>query len=136
MSVDFMVSIGDSASVSKTISESDVYMFAGLTGDFNPAHVNADYAKNSIFGERIAHGILITGLISAALGMKMPGEGTIYLEQNAKFVLPVKIGDTVKAVVTVSEIINDKKRIVRLSTDAFNQNGDKVVEGYAVVKAP
>lgn len=128
--------IGRRASISKTISESDVYLFAGLTGDFNPAHVNAEKAKGSIFGERIAHGILITGLISAVIGMKLPGEGTIYLEQNAKFLKPVKIGDTVEAYVEIEEIVNQEKGILKLKTYVVNQKNDVVINGYAVVKAP
>ena len=128
--------IGQTASVAKTISESDVYLFAGITGDLNPAHVNDYAAKNGIFGERIVHGILVTGLISAAIGMKLPGEGTIYLEQDARFIKPVKIGDTVTATVEISEIINTDKGILKLATNVTNQNEEVVITGYAVVKAP
>lgn len=128
--------VNDSASISKTISESDVYLFAGLTGDFNSAHVNKEVAERSVFGERIAHGILVTGLISAVLGTKLPGEGTIYMEQNVKFLKPVKIGDTVTAKVEIIDILNEKKGIVKLNTIVENQNKENVIEGYAVVKAP
>lgn len=128
--------ISDSAYMSKTISESDVYLFAGITGDFNSAHVNKEASKNGMFGERIAHGILVTGLISAVIGMKLPGEGTIYLEQDSKFLKPVKIGDTVTAKVCVIEIINEEKRILKLDTIVENQNAEEVIVGYAIVKAP
>lgn len=128
--------VGMKASFSKTISESDVYLFAGITGDFNPAHVNAVAAENTIFGERIVHGILVTGLISTAIGMKLPGEGTIYMEQDSKFLRPVKIGDTLTANVEIIEIINEEKRILKLDTNVQNQRNEKVIEGYAIVKAP
>lgn len=128
--------IGSCASMSKTISESDVYLFAGITGDLNPAHVNEEVAKKSIFGTRIVHGILATGLISAVIGMKLPGEGTIYMEQDAKFLKPIKIGDTVTAKVEIVEIINEAKRVIKLTTNVYNQNNDNVITGYAVVKAP
>lgn len=128
--------IGQTASMSKTISESDIYMFAGLTGDFNPAHVNAVEAQKNIFGERIAHGILVTGLISAVIGMKLPGEGTIYMEQDVRFLKPVMIGDTVTAEATIEEIVNDKKNIFKLKTIVKNQNNELVIDGFAIVKAP
>ena len=98
--------LGDSASHSKTISETDVYLFAGITGDLNPAHVNESVASASRFGGRIAHGILSAGLISAVLAMQLPGPGTIYLGQELKFTKPVRFGDTVTATCTVSEIDN------------------------------
>ena len=128
--------IGQTASMSKTISESDIYMFAGLTGDFNSAHVNAVEAQKNIFGERIAHGILVTGLISAVIGMKLPGEGTIYMEQDVRFLKPVMIGDTVTAEATIEEIVNDKKNIFKLKTIVKNQNNELVIDGFAIVKAP
>lgn len=129
-------SIGSKENFTKTISESDVYLFAGITGDLNPAHINNEWARQSIFGERIVHGIFVTGLISAVIGMKLPGPGSIYMEQDAKFLKPVKIGDTVTAEVEVAEIINETKKILKLNTSVYNQNEELVVEGYAVVKAP
>ena len=120
---------------SKTISESDIYMFAGITGDMNPVHINKE-AGNSFGGERIAHGILVAGFISCVTGMKLPGPGTIYLEQNCKFTKPVKIGDTVTAIVEVLEILNEEKKIIKLRTDVVNQDNDLVITGWAVVKAP
>ena len=105
--------IGDSASMSKTVTETDVYLFAGITGDLNPAHVNEDASSKTMFGGRIAHGILSAGFISAVLAMKLPGPGTIYLGQELKFTKPVRFGDTVTATCTVSEIMAEKN-IVKL----------------------
>ncbi len=125
--------LGDTASFSKTITEYDVYTFAGVTGDFNPVHINEDAAKKSVFGKRIAHGMFTGSLISTVLGTKLPGEGTIYLEQELKFKKPVFINDTITAKVTVSEIINAEKGIYRLTTEVV-RGEDVVSEGYAVVK--
>ena len=126
--------IGDSAEFSKTISESDVYMFAGITGDFNPINVNSEYAKNSIFSNRIVHGMLTSSLISTILGTKMPGEGTIFLEQNVKFKKPVYIGDTVRAEIVLSEVINYEKGIIKFEDKIFNHDKQVVIEGYSIVK--
>lgn len=123
----------DTASFSKTITEHDVYGFAGISGDFNSAHINQIEAEKGPFGKRIAHGMLVGSLISTVLGTKLPGNGTIYLEQNLKFKRPVYIGDTVTATVTVSEIINKEKGIIKLDTIVCNQEGEIVVDGYAVV---
>lgn len=131
-----MYQIGDKAEFTKTISESDVYLFAGITGDLNPIHVNEIEAANSQFGNRLVHGILVTGLISGVIGMKFPGPGTIYMEQQIKFLKPVMIGDTVTAVVELTKVLNEEKRIMELSTEVFNQKKTKVLEGKAVVKAP
>ncbi len=125
--------IGMEAEITKTISESDVYLFAGITGDFNPVHVNEAAAQKSIFGKRVVHGILLTGLFSAAIGMKLPGHGAVYMEQDTKFLKPVYIGDTITAVVKIIEIINKKKRILKLSTIAA-RGQEKIADGYAVVK--
>lgn len=127
------VQVGQTASFAKTISESDVYGFAGLVGDFNSAHLNQVEAEKGIFGGRVAHGMLVGSLISTVLGMKLPGSGTIYLEQNLKFRRPVYFGDTATATVTVAEVIDEAKGIYRMDTDVTNQNGDVVTEGYAVV---
>lgn len=102
--------VGDSASMSKTVAESDVYLFAGITGDQNPAHVNEAASSQTPFGGRIAHGILSAGFISAVLAMKLPGPGTIYLGQELKFTKPVRFGDTVTATCTVSELLPEKDR--------------------------
>jgi len=101
--------------MSKTVTEADIILFAGITGDFNPAHIDEEYAKASMFKGRIAHGMLSAGFISATLAMKLPGAGSIYLSQNMKFKAPVRIGDTVKTTVTITEIKVDKK-IVKLDT--------------------
>ena len=127
--------VGDSASTVKTIGESDVYLFAGITGDLNPAHTDEVSASQTPFGGRIAHGILSAGLISAVLGMRLPGPGTIYLGQELKFTKPVRIGDTVTATATVSEIVAEKN-IVKLETVCTNQDGVCVVTGTAKVMPP
>lgn len=129
------INLGDSASVSKTITETDVYLFAGITGDLNPAHVNEAEASQTMFGGRIAHGMLSAGLISAVLGMYLPGPGTIYLGQELKFTKPVRFGDTVTATATVVEKIEEKNRL-KLETVVTNQNGDVVITGYATVMPP
>ncbi len=128
------IKIGDAASYAKTVSEHDIYGFAGITGDFNPVHINEEKAKQSIFGHRIAHGMLTGSFISTVLGTQLPGKGTIYLEQNLKFKKPVYIGDTCTAKVQVVEIINAEKGIYRLDTTIVNQKGEVVTDGYAVVK--
>lgn len=128
------LTIGESASFSKTITESDVSTFAGLTGDLNPMHINNVVANHSIFGGRIAHGMLSASFISAVLGTKLPGEGTIYLSQNLNFLKPVKIGDTVTAICTVKDVLNAAKGVYRIDTKCVNQNGEMVVNGEAVVK--
>jgi 3-hydroxybutyryl-CoA dehydratase len=127
------IKIGDDASLSRTITEAHIVNYAGITGDMNPIHVDAEYSKQSIFGERVAHGMLVAGLISAVLGTQLPGPNCIYLGQNLKFTAPVKIGDTVKVVVTVTEK-RDDKRIIKLQTTASNQRGEVVIDGSAVMK--
>lgn len=129
------MNIGDFAEFTKTVSESDVYQFAGVTGDFNPAHINEEFASNSIFKKRIAHGMLSAGFISAVLGTKLPGPGTIYLKQELSFLAPVKIGDTVTAKVEVKELIPDKNRVV-LRTVCTNQDGKEVLDGEALMMPP
>ncbi|MBQ3134928.1 MAG: MaoC family dehydratase [Oscillospiraceae bacterium] len=129
------LNIGDSACVSKTITETDVYLFAGITGDLNPAHVNEAASSQTAFKGRIAHGMLSAGLISAVLGMYLPGPGTIYLGQELKFTKPVHFGDTITASVTVTEK-HDEKNIIKLDTVCTNQNGDVVIQGVATVMPP
>jgi len=129
--------IGDKASVSKTISEYDVYGFAGITGDLNPAHVNEVYAKDTQFNGRIAHGMLGAGLISAVLGMKLPGPGAIYLGQELKFKKPTRIGDTITAEAEIMEMTDKGKfYIVKIKTTCFNQMDEVVIEGVATVIPP
>lgn len=127
--------IGDSASFTKTVSETDVYLFAGISGDFNPAHVNQTEAEKGMFGKRIAHGMLSAGFISAVLGTMLPGPGTIYMGQELRFTKPVAIGDTITATVTVAEMIIEKNRVI-LDTVCTNQNGEIVIKGKATVMPP
>ena len=127
--------IGDHASVTKTVSETDVYLFAGITGDLNPAHTNEVAASKTMFKTRIAHGMLGAGFISAVLGMYLPGPGTIYMGQELKFTKPVHIGDTVTATATVEEIILEKNRVI-LDTIVVNQDGEVVIKGKATVMPP
>jgi 3-hydroxybutyryl-CoA dehydratase len=126
------IHVGDVAELAKTVTESDIALFAGVTGDFNAVHIDAEAAKKSVFGERIAHGMLSAGFISAVLGMRLPGSGSIYLSQTLRFTKPVRIGDTVTARVEVLEVLTAKRR-VRLATSCRNQNGQVVVDGEAVV---
>ncbi len=127
--------VGDSAEFSKTISESDIYLYAGITGDLNPVHVNQEYAKNSIFKTRVAHGMLAAGFISTLLGMRLPGPGTIYVGQQLNFLAPARIGDTVTARVEVINISVEKKRVT-LRTTCVNQDGVTVIDGEATVIPP
>lgn len=126
------LSVRQTASFSKTITETDVYLFAGVTGDINPAHLNEDYAKNTFFKGRIAHGMLSAGLISAVIGVQLPGPGAIYASQTLKFLAPVRFGDTITATVEIQEIYPEKNRVV-LKTYCTNQNGTVVTSGEAVV---
>lgn len=124
--------VGDSGSFSKTISETDVYNFAGISGDFNPIHINKVYAENSMFGRQIVHGALLTSFISTVLGMYMPGPGTIYLSQESRFIKPAYIGDTV----TVNATIMSIEKSALIKTEIFNQNNECVLTGTAKVKLP
>jgi len=129
------LNIGDSAEFSKTVSESDIYLYAGLTGDLNPAHINEEYARKTFFKSRIAHGMLTAGFISAVLGNKLPGPGTIYLRQELRFLVPVHIGDTITGRVEVLEMEVEKNR-VKLRTICINQRGKTILDGEAVVSPP
>jgi len=124
--------VGEQASLVKTVSEADVATFAEVIGDFNPLHVDDDYARKSRFGNRIAHGMFSGGLISAVLGNKLPGAGGIYLSQQIEFLAPVYIGDTITATVEVTAWRPDK-RILTLKTDCYNQDKRQVVTGKAVL---
>ena len=127
--------IGDSAEFTKTITEYDVYQYAGVTGDFNPAHIDEVYAKETFFKRRIAHGMLAGGLISAVLGTSLPGPGSVYLRQELNFTAPVYFGDTVTAKVEIVDINTGKKRIT-LKTTCTNQDDKVVVDGEAVISLP
>ncbi|WP_423902086.1 MaoC family dehydratase, partial [Colibacter massiliensis] len=122
----------DKASLSKTISEHDVYTFAGVTGDFNPVHVNEEFAKQTMFKGRIAHGMLSAGLISAVLGTELPGINTIYMNQELKFLAPVHYNDTLTAEVECLEKNDEKHRLV-FRTTVTNQDGTVVTDGQARV---
>jgi 3-hydroxybutyryl-CoA dehydratase len=128
------LSVGQSASFGKTITEADILLFAAVSGDSNPVHLNAEYAAGTIFKERVAHGMLSAGLISTVLGTRLPGPGTIYLSQTLKFRAPVRIGETVTATVTITALDPVKKRAT-LAT-LCTVNGKPVVEGEAVVLVP
>jgi 3-hydroxybutyryl-CoA dehydratase len=129
------IKVGDIAEFAKTVTETDVYLYAGITGDFNPAHVNEAYAKNTFFKTRIAHGMLTAGFISAILANQLPGPGTIYLKQELSFLAPVRMGDTVTGRVEVLELIAERNR-VRLKTSCTNQDGVMVLDGEALVSPP
>jgi 3-hydroxybutyryl-CoA dehydratase len=125
--------VGMTHSLTKTFSDQDVRDFARISLDVNPIHLDDAAAAKTVFGKRIAHGILVTGLISAVIGNHLPGQGTIYLGQDSSYVAPVFIGDTITATVEVTELRPDKK-IARLSTICVNQDGKEVIKGTAVVK--
>ena len=126
------LNVGDKDSFEKTISESDVYLYAGITGDLNPVHINQREAETTMFKGRVAHGMLIAGLVSAVLGTKLPGPGNVYLSQELKFTAPVRFGDTIKAEVEVIEK-KENRNIVKLSTTCTNQDGVVVLRGSATV---
>jgi 3-hydroxybutyryl-CoA dehydratase len=125
-------SIGDSDEFTRTITDSDIQMFADVTGDHNPIHVDEAFAKTTRFGRRIAHGMLTASLISSVLANKLPGEGSVYLGQTLQFVAPVFPGDEVTARVTVKEIREDKP-ILKLDTTCLNQRNEIVIRGEATV---
>jgi acyl dehydratase len=127
--------IGERASFSKTITETDVSLFAGISGDFNPLHMNEVYAKGTPFKTRIAHGALAQGLIAPVLGMKLPGLGTLLVEITCRFKAPTFFGDTITATATVAEKIEDKQWVV-MDLKWSNQEGKSVAEGQAVVIPP
>lgn len=128
------LSVGDSASLSGSFSQEDIEAFARISGDDNPAHVDAAWAEASAFGGRVAHGVLTAGLISAVLGTQLPGPGSIYMSQTLKWLAPVRPGDDLTATVTVKEIIVEKKRVV-LET-IVQKDGETVLTGEAMVMPP
>ncbi|HEY7587074.1 MAG TPA: MaoC family dehydratase [Candidatus Deferrimicrobiaceae bacterium] len=129
-----MYKVGDAAEMTKVITEEDIFLFAGITGDRNPIHISKEFAARSMFGERIAHGILTAGLISAVIGMKLPGPGCLYLSQTLNFLAPVKIGDEITARAEVAEMISEKR--MRLRTRCFNQRNETVLDGEAIIVPP
>jgi 3-hydroxybutyryl-CoA dehydratase len=129
------IAVGQTATYSKTLTERDIYLFADVSGDINPVHIDAEFAAHSMFGERIAHGAWTCSLISAALALILPGPGTIYLGQTISFRAPVKIGDTITVTLTVTEK-RDDKQFITLNCKAVNQHGKTVAKGPAQVLAP
>lgn len=127
--------VGDRATMARTVTEADVVLFAGVTGDANPVHLNEAWARSTRFGGRIAHGMLTAGYISAVLGTQLPGPGVIYMEQTLRFRKPVRIGETITAAVEVADI-NREKRRVRLTTVCTNEEGVEVLTGEALVLVP
>jgi 3-hydroxybutyryl-CoA dehydratase len=128
------LAVGQSAMFGKTVTEADIMAFAGVSGDTNPIHLHAGFAKGTRFGQRIAHGMLSGSFISTVIGTKLPGPGAIYISQTMNFMAPVLIGETITAVATISAIDATKRRVT-LKTQCLN--GDKVViDGEAVVLVP
>jgi 3-hydroxybutyryl-CoA dehydratase len=126
------LAVGQHATFTKTVTETDIVLFAGITGDHNPLHVNQPWAERSQFGGRIAHGILTAGFVSTVIGMHLPGPGAIYLKQTLSFLRPVRIGDTVTARGEVLELMPARRRM-RLKTTVANQRGETVLDGEALV---
>jgi acyl dehydratase len=129
------IKVGDKVSMTKVITEEDVRQFADISNDTNPIHLDEEFASGSIFGQRIAHGMLVASLFSGLIGKKLPGEGTVYLGQNLKFRAPVPIGARVTASVEVIKIREDKP-IATLRTVCMNEIGEVVIDGEAVVRIP
>lgn len=120
---------GMEAAFAKTISEADIVMFSGVTGDMNPVHVNEEFARDTVFKGRIAHGMLTGSLISTVLGMKLPGPGSIYVNQSLKFLAPVRIGDTAEVRAIITEIVPERRRVVLKTT--VHVSDTLVVDGEA-----
>ncbi|MFA5956757.1 MaoC/PaaZ C-terminal domain-containing protein [Hyphomicrobium sp.] len=126
--------VGDSASLERTLTHRDIELFAAVSGDVNPAHVDPEFAKTDIFHGVVVHGMLGAALISTVLGTKLPGPGTIYLDQTLQFRHPIRIGDTVTVTLTVAEKL--AKGRVNLDCKAVNQKGEDVITGVATILAP
>lgn len=129
-----MYEVGQSAEMTRVITGEDILRFAEVTGDRNPVHISEEFAAKTRFGERIAHGILTAGLISAVIGMKLPGPGCLYLSQTLSFLAPVRIGDEITARAEIAEVISGKR--LKLKTQCINQRKEVVLEGEAVVVPP
>lgn len=128
------LSVGQSATWTKTVTDADIVKFAEVSGDDNPVHLDQAFAEKTMFKGRIAHGMLSAGFISTVIGTKLPGYGTIYMSQALRFKAPVRIGDTVTAIATVTEIIPDKRRAVLSTVCKVGDN--TVIEGEALVMVP
>lgn len=127
--------VGDSATFRKTVTEGDVYSYAGISGDQNPLHIDKVYGEQSQFGSRIAHGMFTASFISTVVGMYLPGPGCIYMGQELRFNAPVRFGDTIETKAEIIEIIAEKKRVI-LSTTCTNQDGVVVISGKATMYVP
>jgi acyl dehydratase len=127
--------VGMSASFAKTLTETDVYMYAGISGDFNPIHVDREYARETQFGRRLVHGGLVQALMSMVVGTMLPGVGTVALEVKTRFKSPVFLGDTITVTAEISEKIQRTKWI-RIKSTAYNQDGKLVVAGEGLVIPP
>jgi 3-hydroxybutyryl-CoA dehydratase len=126
------LSVGQRAFTQKTITDADILMFAAVSTDNNPAHINEEYARQTVFKRRIAHGFLTAGILSAVLGQQLPGPGCVFVGSTLRFKAPVYAGDTILAVVEVKEIVPEKNRVV-MRTYAKNQDGVIVVDGEATL---
>ena len=129
-----MYKVGDAAEFKKVFSEEDVFLFAGITGDRNPVHTSREFAAKTRFKERIAHGLLTAGTISAAIGMKLPGPGCVYLSQTLEFKAPVFLGDEITARVEIVEVVSERR--LRMRTQCFNQDKVMVIDGEAMILPP
>ncbi len=127
--------VGDAAELSKTITETDIAMFAAISGDFNPLHMDAKYAESSQFGARVAHGPITLSLCAGILGMRLPGLGTIAVSNQISYRAPVYIGDTITSRVEVAELNKERNRAT-MGLTWTNQDGVLVADGEAVVKPP
>ncbi len=129
------ISVGQSVTYSKTLTQTDVILFAACSGDVNPVHLDSDYAATTPFGEPIGHGMWTGSLVSAAIATRLPGPGSVYRSQSINFKHPVKIGDTVTVTLTVSDI-KERVKLVTLDCEAHNQDGKLIAKGVAEVIAP
>jgi len=129
------LNVGDFAESIKRIEDKDVVMFSEVSGDKNPVHLDEEYASTTRFKHRIAHGHLVSSLFSALLGTELPGEGSIYLAQDIRYLKPVYLNDEIRAVVKVVECDTTRNRI-KLETNAYNQNNEMVISGMAEIMPP
>jgi len=129
------IKLGDSAFQVKLITEKDIELFGEVTNDYNPLHFDSEYAAKTMFKKRISHGMLVGSLFSKVIGLDLPGEGAIYVEQSLRFRRPVYIGDEIKAEVVVKEINVERNRVY-FDCIAYNQEGEKVVIGEAIMMPP
>ena len=125
--------VGMKGSFTKKITQEDLDKFISICNDVNPIHVDAEFAKNAKFKDKIAHGILVSSLISTVVGTKMPGPGSVWLDQNLKFLLPVHVNDTITAISEILVKINERQQVI-VRTTCVNQNNEVVIEGVGLHK--